>query len=196
MGRLHPLWWIFALAACRPAAREAPPPAHDASPTRARTPVRDPLGLETGTEWHFHGEVRRGGDVTQPLTWTTTVATVEQSDGRTLYRVVGWPGDAPDIPARVTIIVVDKGIVHLTLDGATTSQTAWFKLPLTAGAEQCDEESSYCWSVEAAGKGVDIVLRTLPDVTLYHVESGRGVTRYEYHHNGSADDVVLERDEP
>jgi hypothetical protein len=52
----------------------------------------------------------------------------------------------------------------------------------------------YCWSVEAADDGFDLVFRTSPDVTVYHVESGRGVTRYEYHHNGTSDDVVLERD--
>jgi hypothetical protein len=38
-----------------------------------------------------------------------------------------------------------------------------------------------------------VILRTRPDVTIYHLEPGRGLTRFEYHHNGTTDDLVLER---
>ena len=67
--------------------------------------------------------------------------------------------------------------------------------PRRGGNQQCDADGVYCWTVETAGEGWDLVFRTTPDVTRYHVEPGRGVTRFEYHHNGTADDVVLDRDE-
>jgi hypothetical protein len=191
MGRLHPFWAFCVLAACRPATREPPPATdHDAAQARARTPVhRDPLGLTDGTTWSFHGSVTRADDlgnaVTQPLAWTTTVAAVEEKRGAVTYRIVGWPGDAPDMPARAITIVVDNGVVEL--DG-----TPWFRLPLTTGAELCDEDG-YCWSVDAAETGFDLVFRTGPDYTVYHLEAGKGVTRYEYHHNGTSDEVVLDR---
>ncbi len=198
MGRPHPFWVIFVLASCRPATREPPPPSnHDAAP-RARTPARDPLGLAQGTQWHFHGSVTRaddsGGTFTQPLAWTTSVAAVEDEGGRVVYTVIGWPGDAPDMPARTTTIVVEGGVVHLSADGDTSPATAWFALPLSEGGKQCDDDGIYCWTVERAESGFDLWLRTGPDATVYRIESGRGVTRYEYHHNGTTDDVVLERD--
>jgi hypothetical protein len=202
MGIARPLWGISvlaAVAACRPAARDAPPPTnHDAAPPRARPPSRDPLDLSPGTTWHFHGTVTRtdatGGLTTQAIAWTTTVTAVEEHGGRVVYLVIGWPGDAPDLRAQATRLVVDGNVVHLTSNGEVDPDNAWFKLPLTAGDQQCDAEGVYCWSVEAAGKGWDVVFRTSPDVTRYHLERGRGVTRFEYHHNGTLDDVVLERD--
>jgi hypothetical protein len=160
--------------------------------------VRDPLGIAAGTTWHFTGSASRTDDtgavIKQPLKWLTSVATVEEHNGRVIYHVIGWPSDAPDIPARATTVVVDDGVVHMSLDGEIDATTAWFTLPLEDGAEQCDADGVYCWIVEAAGKGWDISYRTGPDVTVYHLETGRGVTHYEYRHNGTADDVVLDRD--
>jgi hypothetical protein len=201
MGRRHPFWGISvlaAVAACRPAARDAPAPnAHDAAPVRPHA-MRDPLGLAAGTQWHFRGTFTNVDDAgnakSLPITWTTTVASVEDRDGRVVYTIYGWPGDAPTMPAHATYVVVDRDVVNLSLDGSIGVDTQWFTIPL-GGARKLCTESEYCWDVESSGKGWDIVYRTTPDTTTYHVETGKGVTRYEYHHNGTADDVVLERDD-
>ncbi len=38
-----------------------------------------------------------------------------------------------------------------------------------------------------------VTLRTGPDDTTYTIDPRRGVVRFEYHHHGTANDVVLER---
>lgn len=187
MGRSLAFCAIAMIAACRPAAREPPPPSnHDASPTRPRH-VGDPLGLAVGATWHFRGtettfDPASGKEVTIPTTLTTTIASVDEQDGRVVYHVIGWPG-APD-PLDV---VIDHGLV--TIGGEPL-----LKLPPANGAQICDDdETRYCWTVASSGKGWDITYRTSPDVTTYHLEPGRGVTRYSYHHNGTTDDVELVR---
>jgi hypothetical protein len=185
-------------AACGPASKREtppPPPANDAEERAVAAPApRDPLGLVAGASWIFQGTWTRfddaaGKDVATPLTWTTTVVDVTERKGEVVYRVTGWPGDAPEAPARETVIVVSEDMIRL--GGGEGSE--WLRLPVREGDRVCDEESTYCWSVEAAGTGHDVILRTRPDVTIYHLEPGRGVTRFEYHHNGTTDDLVLER---
>lgn len=185
-------------AACGPATkRESPAPASDAEEPAvadaAAPTATDPLGLAPGATWTFRGTWTRwddaaGDDVTTPLTWTTTILSVESQGDALVYEIEGWPGDAPDQPRRRSRLIVPAagaGAVRFADAGP------WLTLPIADGAEQCD--GAYCWRVESQGRGWDVVLRTGPDVTVVHLEPGRGVTRYEYHHNGTTDDVVLER---
>jgi hypothetical protein len=193
MGRPPALCAILVIAACRPAARDAPPPSnHDASPTRLHhnTNTHDVLGLAMGATWHFHGTVTTwdaatGKDSTRAITWTTTIVSVDEEDSRTSYQVLGWPTAVRDQVQTPIEIVVDHGVVSI-------GDEKWLAWPPTDGAEQCDD--AYCWVVSASGKGWDVTYRTSPDVTTYHLEPGRGVTSFSYHHNGTTDEIVLERD--
>jgi hypothetical protein len=188
MGRLPVLCAIALIAACRPAAREPPPPSnHDASPIVRARHANETLGLSLGATWHFHGtttEWSANGDVTTQTDLVTRVVSEDDSDGRDVFHVVGWPGFAADQDVE---IVIDHGMV-------TVAGDKWIALPPKAGAQICDDdETRYCWTVESAGKGFDVTYRTSPDVTTYHLEPGRGVTRFTYHHNGTTDDVDLLR---
>jgi hypothetical protein len=184
----------LALAGCAPAtAREPAPPGSDAEVPRAsrRAPVDDPLGLVAGATWTYRGTWTRwdddaGRELTTPVTWTTTILGEEARGGAVVWRIRGWPGDAPRRPGREVALAIEDGTVRV--GGA-----AWLSLPVRDGDQTCDREVGYCWSVEAAGTGHDVILRTRPDVTLYHLEPGLGVTRFEYHHNGTTDDLVLDR---
>jgi len=189
--------------ACGSAAKREPPapPANDAEPSSPQTPRADkddPLGLVDGATWTFRGTWTRwdeasGRDVSTPLTWTTTILSSEEQADAIAWKITGWPGDAPAADrasATSTLLVPKQGGLVRFEDGA-----GWIQLPLKDGDQLCPdpEDDVYCWTVEASGTGVDVILRTRPDVTLYHLEPGRGVTHYEYHHNGTTDDVVLDR---
>jgi len=189
--------------ACGSAAKhDAPaPPANDAEPTtNAPASADDPLGLVEGATWTFRGtwthlDDASGHEITTPITWTTTIASREAQGAATAWRIQGWPGDAPSpqrAAATTTLVVPKAGGIVRFADGAGG---AWITLPLRPGDQTCPDPDDhvYCWSVEAADRGVDVILRTRPDVTIYHLEAGRGVTHYEYHHNGTPDDVVLDR---
>jgi hypothetical protein len=191
MGLVRSLCAISVLAACGSTAKREPPtpPGNDAEEPTA--PAPNPLALVAGESWIFQGSWTRhddasGRDIETPLTWTTTVVDVTEQDGEVRYRVTGWPGDAPDAPDAETVVVIGESMIRLGDD-------EWIRVPITEGDQVCDEESTYCWSVEASGTGHDVILRTRPDVTIYHLEPGRGLTRFEYHHNGTTDDLVLER---
>ena len=193
MGSTGPLCALAVIAACGSAAKREPPapPASDADAASVAAAPPNALGLVAGRSWIFQGVWTRhdddaGRDITTPLTWTTTVVDATEQGGRTVYRVTGWPGDAPDAPGAETVIAIGAGMVRLG-DGD------WLRLPLTEGDQVCDEDTTYCWTVEASGTGHDVILRTRPDVTIYHLEPGRGLTRFEYHHNGTTDDLVLDR---
>ena len=190
---------------CGTAARREPPPtpANDAEPSAEPAPTTDhPLGLVDGATWTFRGtwthwDEASGQDVTTPMTWTTTIVSSEEKPGPppvTVWKIRGWPGDAPSAErasATMTLIVPAHGVVRFSDDPSG----AWLSLPIKEGDRTCPDpqDSEYCWTVETAGSGFDVVLRTRPDVTLYHVEPGRGITHFEYHHNGTTDDVVLDR---
>jgi hypothetical protein len=186
----------LAVAACRPASRDAPPANRADAEEPSATPTGESLGLGDGAVWEFRGERTyydsdRDRDVAEPLRWTTTIVDERVVDGGVSYKIRGWPGDVLDEPDRHSWLTVAGGVVYFG-DRADPA-AAWLRLPPKHGESICEEQSSYCWSVEAAGAGFDVVLRTLPDITIYRVEPGRGVTRFEYQHHGSTEQIVLER---
>ena len=191
MGLVRSLCAISVLAACGSAAKREPPapPANDAV---ERAPIApNPLALVAGESWIFQGTWTRhdeasARDIATPLTWTMTVVEITEQDGEQRARITGWPADAPDDPAGETVVTLGEAMIRL-------GDQDWLRLPITEGDQVCLEESTYCWSVEASGTGHDVILRTSPDVIIYHLEPGRGLTGFEYHHNGTTDDLVLER---
>lgn len=192
MGRLHPLAVAVAFVACaQTASRETAPPSNDAE-AEASAASDHPLGLAIGATWRFRGtwtrfDADQNRDVSTPVTWTTRVLSQETVNGHVVWRIQGWPGDAPGGADQESRLVIAGPTVRLDDAGA------WLTLPLRDGDETCDADLGYCWTVEASGTGFDVVLRTRPDVTLYHLEPRRGITRFEYHHNGTTDDLVLDR---
>jgi hypothetical protein len=191
MGLVRSLCAISVLAACGSAAKREPPapPANDAVEPAPIAP--NPLSLVAGESWIFQGTWTRydeasARDIETPLTWTMTVVEITEQGGEQRARITGWPADAPDDPAGETAVTFGEAMIRL-------GDQDWLRLPIEDGDQVCLEESTYCWSVEASGTGHDVILRTSPDVTIYHLEPGRGLTRFEYHHNGTTDDLVLER---
>jgi hypothetical protein len=197
MGLLRHLCATGLLVSCGSTAKREPPPppANDADGAGVTAPSPpNPLELVAGRSWIFQGTWTRyddaaGRELVTPLTWTTTVLDVSERDGQVFYRVTGWPGDAPGTPDRETVIVIGGEMVRLGEEPGGD----WLRLPVREGDQVCEEDTTYCWSVEASGTGHDVILRTRPDVTIFHLEPGRGLTRFEYHHNGTTDDLVLER---
>ena len=191
MGFVRLLCAISVLAACGSAAKREPPtpPANDAEEPAPIAP--NALALVAGESWIFQGTWTRhddasARDIETPLTWTMTVVEITEQGGERRARITGWPADAPDTPAGETVVTLGDAMIRL-------GDQDWLRLPIQEGDQVCDQESTYCWSVEASGTGHDVILRTNPDVTIYHLEPGRGLTRFEYHHNGTTDDLVLER---
>jgi hypothetical protein len=186
------------LVACRPASRDAPPSNRsDAEPERGVL-AGAVIGLAEGITWTFRGHRRwfdhdTGADVETPVTWTTTIVAERSVDRRAVYRIRGWPGAALDDAGRETALSISEGIVYFGDADRPAAADGWLRLPPRDGDVLCDEPDGYCWSVEARGRGFDVILRTRPDVTIYHLEPGRGLTRFEYHHNGTTESVVLER---
>lgn len=194
MGRLQLFAIAIAIVACAPAAsRDTAPPSNDAEAGPTKAPAPDhPLGLAVGATWHFRGtwtrfDVDQNREVSTAITWTTRIVAADPDGSGVMWRIQGWPGDAPGEPAKETRLVIAGSTVRLDSLGA------WLELPLQHGDETCDPDLGYCWTVESSGTGFDIILRTRPDVTVYHLEPRRGITRFEYHHNGTTDDLVLER---
>lgn len=196
MGLVRLLCAISVLAGCGSAAKREPPapPANDADEPAPAAP--NPLALVAGESWIFQGTWTRhdeasARDIETPLTWTMTVVEITEHGSEQRARITGWPGDAPGTPGGETVLVLGEGMIRLGDQSGQMSD--WLRLPITDGDQVCDQDTTYCWSVEASGTGHDVILRTRPDVTIYHLEPGRGLTRFEYHHNGTTDDLVLER---
>jgi hypothetical protein len=167
-----------------------------------------PLGLVEGTVWRFTGtHVRHddasNADVSEPFTWQTEVVSDDKDGDRRRWRVKGWPVDAvgwdgTPPPVSETTIVLDDDVLYVVDDAtaAPSRQDAWLRWPPHAGDEVCPDEdsgSTYCWTVAASGKEFAVTLRTGPDDMTYTVDPKRGVVRFEYHHHGTTNDVVLER---
>ncbi len=200
-----------AIAACSggPAApvsedTHEPPRAHK----RAAPPA--PLGLAEGAVWKFRGtrvhlDEGTGAERADVITWQTEVVAEERGGrggGPRSWRVRGWPADAAALDpgqaapgAAETTIVLHDGVLYLGADRAAPARDdAWLRWPPDDGDEVCLEDGgAYCWRVEAHGKRYTVTLRTGPDDTTYTIDPRRGVVRFEYHHHGTANDVVLER---
>lgn len=181
------------LCACACGAKPGATPVGDVGdPPSSRAPKRahDPLGLHDGVTWEFAGSRTFDDDgrgvVTEPVTLIMRVVDVTTSDARTTYHVTGWPAYDPD-PERPSEIVVEGGVIYLDGD-------AWLQFEPELASPPCSDQGLYCWTVEPSEPtGVDLYFRTGPDVAVYHLEDGLGVTGYTYHHNGTTDDLELLR---
>ncbi len=195
-----------AIAACSggPAAPVAEQSSEPPRVTKRAAPP-PPLGLAEGTTWrfagsHVHLDDATGVERTDAITWKTEIVADERDGAQRRWRVLGWPADAAgwDAPApapTATTIVLADGVLYLTGDAATpTRHDAWLRWPPADGDELCLEDGGrYCWTVVEHGKTFEVTLRTGPDVTTYTIDPRRGVVRFAYHHNGTPNDVILER---
>ncbi len=156
---------------------------HTTDAERPRAPT-NALGLADGVTWEWTGtRTDDAGD--HEVRLRTKVTRVEHGDRATTYEVTGWPGIDPESSRRTTIVIED-GVA--SVDGEP-----WIRVEPAAEELWCPE-GEYCWSVEPGDPtGHDIYFRTGPDVTVYHLEPGRGVTGFLYHHNGTTDDLQLHR---
>lgn len=143
---------------------------------------RDPLGLLAGRPWTFTGE-HVTDDGATPITWQTELVDLElEPDGKRRYTVRGWPGFQP---ADETRVVLDDGLITLAGD-------PWLRIEPAYDAPPCEE--TYCWTIEPRDDGsVEVWYRTGPDVTRYGFRRGFGVTDFLYHHNGTTEDLELQR---
>lgn len=162
--------------ACACTAAPAPAPSVDHTTTKpaTRATATNALGLVDGATWTWSGS-RTTDAGTTPLSLTTKIS----GDGAR-WRVTGWPGYEAD-DARVTEIVIDRGVV--TVDGEP-----WIRIAPRLEPLPCPTDD-YCWTIENR----EITYRTGPDVMIYRLDGDRGVAGFTYHHNGTLDDVELQR---
>lgn len=101
--------------------------------------------------------------------------------------------------AREIIALIKSGKTERLDD--KLADDIWFRLPLKTGDTACspDQEGTapmYCWHVEGEGKdspgAFQLAYRTNPDHTLLTLTPGKGVTHWEYAHNGTISEATLD----
>jgi len=177
MRRAFPLALVIACAKPAPTPAPAPTPiANDAKPKR------HVLGLEDGAVWKFSGSYTSVNG-TRPIEQTTKITRVDAN----LFTATSWPAYDP-LNGIETELRIEDGVLFVNDD-------AWIRIEPEIESVACPADD-YCWSVEPDGDGgFDIYYRTRPDVTVYHLVPGRGITNFSYHHNGyPPDDLKLHRE--